>query len=253
MEPDGKPEQRSGMLSAAFQKAVRPAFEKLGYVLTHYPSKATGASGLAADIMFLSQAAQNGNNIGVCAAVIGMYASVQLVRFGDPKITKEEKSDFEDPQDHRTLRQILFNPKKYPWEHLGAVRVSSMGLMLVGGVAGASYGEIGYSAMALLGYAVKMGIAEREKGSVPIPQTGSRILREIYETKAYVLENPNPTAGILWNAGLVPYAAEAVLKGEYYKLASAALYFLPNTFTMLSSKRAQTLPPDPATPRHDPS
>ncbi|PZO86954.1 MAG: hypothetical protein DI626_05195 [Micavibrio aeruginosavorus] len=247
------PDRRTGRLSAAFNKAVRPALEKVGYILTTYPSKATGASGLAADVMFMGQALENGNNIGVCAAVIGMYASVQLVRFGDPKISSEQKEGFEDPQDKRTLRQIVFNPSKYPWEHLGMVRVSSMGLIFAGGVAGASYGEIGYSAMALLGYAVKMGIAEREKGSVPVPETGSRIMREIYNTKAYVLENPNPTAGIFWNAGLVPYAAEAVLKGEYYKLASAALYFLPNTFTMLSSKRAQTLPSDPVPPRHDPA
>ena len=232
-------------ITTPLRDAFNRSLDALDYVVVNYPSKAVGATGLAGDAMFFMQSVSSGNALGIAAASVGAYASVHLIRYGDPKITEQQKAaaDYVDPQDSRNVISWIKRPDQYPWEYLGLLRVSSMGMMLGGGMAGSSYGEIAYASFALAGYAVKMGVAQKETGSVKIPEESHGLTRKAFQLNKFVQENPNTATGILWNAGIVPYAAEAVINQEHYKFASAVLWFLPTVLTMVSSKRAQTIDP----------
>lgn len=263
-------------LVGAFTRAANRAADYVSWVVTNYPSKSAAVSGAAADTLFLYQSILNGNWVGVAGALaLGIPASWHLFRYGDPKIKLGEQSAFFDPQDKRhelNPIQVIANRKVYPWEYVAFMRMTFMMTMLLGGLgvarnSGMSIGEVSYSAMALAGYLVKLGVAEQPQGSVAVPEEGNWLQRKAGKARAYVLENPNATAGKLWIAGLIPYAVEgtgvvqyladvalkgnfieAVFKPETAKVASAALYFLPDFFTMISSKRAQALNPPPVGP-----
>jgi hypothetical protein len=243
MDKDNAPNRSS--LSAMFKKAAQP-WDSLKYAVLTYPSKATAVTGAVADVMFGAQSYLDGNYLGVCAAAVGLYADTHLYLYGDPKILPEQAKDFIDPQDRRDITNWVNDPKKYPWEYVGLVRMITMSYMFLGGAGMGgnntiNWGDLAYSTCALAGYLIKMGVPEKPKGSVAIPETNNLAMRSYFKAKAFIQENPNPAAGLLWNGGLVPYAMDAAIKGDWLKIASAGFYFLPNTFTMLSSKRAQVL------------
>jgi len=244
MQDGGKP--KAFNLIAAFKRAADPLVDRFEHLITTYPSKAAAISGAAADISFFHQSTLNGNELGQVGAAIGMLACWHLGFFGDPKISPHEKHSYVDPQDRRNIINWIVRPHEYPWEAAALGRMTYMSLMLLGGlglgrVSPMSWGEVAYSLAALTGYAVKIGIAEKPKDSVAVPENSKGMLRQIYRLNAYVRENPNPTAGKLWVAGLIPYVVEGMIKTEPYKVASAALYLLPDVLTMMSSKRAQTI------------
>lgn len=250
MQNNHKQDKGPENLVAAFQRAAGKAGARFDYLITQYPSKAAAISGAAADGLFLYQSSLNGNVIGGLGALIGLYACAHLGMYGDPKITAGQKEQYVDPQDKRDIVNWFANPKQYPWEFTGLLRMTFMGAMFVGGLGVArstpiSWGEVTYSSAALMGYAVKMGIAEKEKGTAVVPEDAKGFMKFVHKAKAYVQENPNPTAGRLWLAGLIPYTLEGMIKAEPFKVASAALYLLPDVLTMMSSKRARELPPSP--------
>lgn len=247
---NGEKQHNQGGLIGAFFRAANPAMEKLNWLVTTYPSKSAAVSGAAADSLFLYQSVLSGNWVGVGGALIlGLHADWHLFRYGDPKIKPGEEESFVDPQDHRfelNPLDIVANRKVYPWEYAAFMRMAFMTTMLAGGLGvardtGMSVGEISYASTALLGYLVKIGIPQRAPGSVVVPEESKGLGRAFRQLGKYVNENPNATAGKLWIGGLVPYALEGIIKGEPAKVASAALYFLPDFFTMISSKRAKAM------------
>ncbi len=240
--------KQESALRAGFRKAADPVLGRIGYLIEHYPSKSAAATAATADVLFLYQSILNNNHWGVFGAGIGLLACQHLFRYGDPKVTPENIGSYIDPQDQNAIVNWLKNPKDYPWECMAVMRVGAMGAMLlgganVGGMGGeVKYGEMIASSLSLIGFGVKLGIAEKEKGAAVIPEDSRGLVRVWYKAKAYVQENPNPTAGILFNSSLVALAAESVLRQEWAKLGSVAFYILPNGFTFFSSKRAKTAP-----------
>lgn len=52
---------------------------------------------------------------------------------------------------------------------------------------------------------------------------------------------PNRLAANMFNTGLIPYAIEAVLRGDKFLVASCAVYYAGNRFLALTSKRAKDM------------
>lgn len=243
----------AGMAKTAFSRAAGVALDGWDYISQTYPSKSAAITATGADLFFMYQSFLNGNRLGMASATIGIAACIHLWRYGDPKISADEAASYIDPQDQRSVTNWIHNPKKYPWEFLGLAKMLGMGLMFaggadIGGQGGGTIhaGEMAAATLSLMGFGVKMFVAEMAKGSVEIPATSTGIKRQFQRLVAHVRENPNPTAAKLWNTSLVPFVGEALARGEYLKLASAALWALPNVLTLYSSKRAKVLAQKPA-------
>jgi len=262
----GNEEQPSkGRLKAAFARAVpesvRESFHKmtdpgnnwLAYGIAHYPGKSTAITAAVGDVCYALHALAQKDFLGVISSTVGFCTDVFLFIHADPKITAAEKDTYDEPQANRKLEDILYRPERLPWESVSSVR-ASMHVGMLAGAAGVAGGNVQmdvvlYTTAVLVGYAIKMIVAEQPPGSISVPEEVRGLERAYYEGVAKVRENPNSAAGLIWNVSGVPFALNAAFQGDYMKAAFAFSNLIPNTFVMFSKKRAQVMdraePPAP--------
>jgi hypothetical protein len=240
-----------GSLTSVFTKAA----DKLSWLVRNYPGKCVATIGTLGDSAFLVTKISEGSVVGVFGGSLGLLANTWLFKYGDPKITKEQQKTFQDPQDERDLSNwknlkkisdFINRQKKYPWETVSSMRLAVMTSMFVSGTGlaspQASYGEMAYGGMAVLGYLVKIGVAERPQGSVNVPRSQGVLSKTFNKGKKFILENPNATAGSVFLFGLTPYMIEAIAEKNTPKFASALLYMTCDILVMQTRKRAQIVP-----------